>query len=52
MFIPVILALSALFGLEGIMWSQNIADILSTATTAIFAIWILRKSKDGRLRRP
>lgn len=52
MFIPVILALSALFGLEGIMWSQNIADILSTAITAIFAIWILRRSNDGRLRQP
>lgn len=50
MFIPAVLALSTLFGLEGVMWSQNVADILSTVTTAIFAIWILKKLKEGRAR--
>ena len=48
MFIPAVLALPLFFGLEGVMWSQNVADILSTVTTAIFAIWILKKPKEGR----
>lgn len=42
-FIPVLLILTALFGLPGIQLSQAIADILTTVAALPFAILFLRK---------
>lgn len=47
MFMPVILILSGILGLNGVIWAQAVADILTTLVTIIFAAHIhggLRKA--------
>ena len=44
-FIPVILILPRLFGIEGIVWAQPVADILTITLTAVFAVSVNRKLK-------
>ncbi|MCT4607372.1 MAG: MATE family efflux transporter [Marinisporobacter sp.] len=45
-FIPVILILPKLMGLNGVIYSQPIADLLTTIMTAIFAVNIQKKLND------
>lgn len=42
-FLPVLLILSALFGLTGIQVAQGIADVLTAFVALPFALWFLRK---------
>ena len=44
-FIPVILIMPGLFGLDGIVWAQPIADALTVVLTAIFAVTLNKKLK-------
>ena len=42
-FIPAILILPRVFGIEGIIWAQPVADILTVLLTSVFAISINKK---------
>ncbi len=44
-FIPVILILPNLFGLDGIIWSQPAADALTVVLTAVFAVGMNKRLK-------
>jgi Na+-driven multidrug efflux pump len=44
-FIPAILILPRLFGLEGIIWAQPAADLLTVALTAVFSLGLRKKLK-------
>ena len=47
MFMPVILILPGILGLNGVIWAQAVADILTTLVTVVFAAHIhggLRKA--------
>ena len=46
MFIPVILILPSLIGFNGVIYSQAIADVLTTILTVIFAVNLVKKLKD------
>ena len=51
MFIPVILLLPMVFGLNGVMYAQAVADLLTTVVTVIFAVSIhkwLRQKETAR----
>ncbi len=41
-FLPAILLFPVLFGLEGIVWAQPVADLLTVALTAVFAVRLRR----------
>lgn len=45
MFIPIILILPSLIGFNGVIYSQPIADLLTTILTVIFAIGLVKKLK-------
>lgn len=45
MFIPVILILPSLIGFNGVIYSQAIADVLTTVLTVILAIGLVKKLK-------
>ena len=45
MFIPVILILPNLIGFNGVIYSQAIADVLTTVLTVILAIDLVKKLK-------
>ncbi len=42
-FVPAILILPCLFGLEGVIWAQPVADFLTACLTAVFSIGINKK---------
>ena len=42
-FVPVILLLPSLFGINGIIYAQPIADVLSAAVTVIMAVQLHRE---------
>lgn len=44
-FIPAILILPRLFGLEGIIWAQPVADLLTVSLTAAFSFGLKKKLK-------
>ena len=44
-FIPVILLLSGLFGMDGIIWAQPVADVLTVILTAVFAVAMNKRVK-------
>lgn len=46
MFIPVILILPSLIGFNGVIYSQAIADLLTTILTVIFAIGLVKTLKN------
>ena len=50
-FIPVILLLPLMLGLEGIIWAQPVADLLTVILTAIFAVQSGRMMKTSRYER-
>ncbi|MEM1483476.1 MATE family efflux transporter [Oscillospiraceae bacterium PP1C4] len=51
MFIPVILILPSIFGLNGVVYSQVVADLLTTVVTIFFAISIHRKLQNKELEK-
>lgn len=48
-FIPILLILSAVFGLIGVQLSQAIADVLTAFVALPFALWFLQKMKKEEL---
>lgn len=44
-FIPAILILPRLFGIEGVIWAQPVADMLTVALTLVFSIGFNKKLK-------
>lgn len=44
-FIPAILILPRLFGIWGVIWAQPVADLLTVALTAVFALGLRKKMK-------
>ena len=44
-FIPVILIMSHLFGIDGIIWAQPVADVFTVVLTALFMLGLNRKMK-------
>jgi Na+-driven multidrug efflux pump len=46
MFIPAILILPSLIGFNGVIYSQAIADVLTTILTVIFAVDLVKKLKN------
>ncbi|MFR2837239.1 MAG: MATE family efflux transporter, partial [[Clostridium] nexile] len=45
MFIPVILLLPAVLGMNGVMYSQAVADLLTTLVTIYFAVKVHKQLK-------
>jgi Na+-driven multidrug efflux pump len=44
-FIPAILIMPHFFGIEGVIWAQPVADVLTVALTALFMIGLNKKLK-------
>ncbi len=49
-FIPAILILPGLLGINGVIWAQPIADVFTVILTAVFAVSLSRKLKGKTMR--
>lgn len=45
-FIPAILIMPRLFGIEGVIWAQPVADLLTVILTALFMLGLNKKLKN------